>query len=214
MSQQFQRMFPGSSHGWGGEFRNCVKVATSWRHAAGAECAGSQFRFRVHLDGVMVVRALICCTALVLGLLAALSATAQSGGACSGTTCRTAEKSRPLDLMSFMRGRAKADNGTGRQAAKTATLSPKNRQAGRSTARAGRLPDSTPEMLPAERDWVRSLWDALSPHMISTRTYVNALPDDESFRIRDTYGDKYERLRSIKVTYDPENVFHRNANIT
>jgi FAD/FMN-containing dehydrogenase len=72
----------------------------------------------------------------------------------------------------------------------------------------------TPEMLPAERDWVRSLWDALSPHMISTRTYVNALPDDENFRIRDTYGDKYDRLRTIKVTYDPENVFHRNANIT
>jgi hypothetical protein len=99
----------------------------------------------------MVVRALICCTVLLLGLLAALSATAQSAGACTGAACRATEKSRPLDLMSFMRGRTKADNGTGRQAAaKTATPSPKNRHAGRSsTARDGRLPDPAPETQPA-----------------------------------------------------------------
>ena len=97
----------------------------------------------------MVVRALICCTVLLLGLLVALSATAQSAGACTGAACRATEKSRPLDLMSFMRGRTKADNGAGRQAAaKTATQSPKNRHAGRSTARAGRLPDSAPETQP------------------------------------------------------------------
>jgi hypothetical protein len=91
----------------------------------------------------MVVRALICCTALILGLLATLSATAQSAGACNGPGCRTAEKARPLDLMSFMRGRTKADHGTGKQSAA------KNRNVGRSTVRADRLPDSRPEPLPA-----------------------------------------------------------------
>jgi hypothetical protein len=70
-----------------------------------------------------------------------------------------------------------------------------------------------PEMLPAEREWVRSLWDALSPHMMSTGTYVNALPEEENPRIRDMYGDKFGRLLAVKATYDPGNVFHRNANI-
>ena len=31
------------------------------------------------------------------------------------------------------------------------------------------------ETLPAEREWVRSLWDALRPHMLGPGTYVNAL---------------------------------------
>jgi FAD/FMN-containing dehydrogenase len=71
----------------------------------------------------------------------------------------------------------------------------------------------TPEMLPAEREWVRSLWDALRPHMMSTGTYVNAIPEEENPRIRDMYGAKYDRLLAVKATYDPENVFHRNVNI-
>jgi hypothetical protein len=68
-------------------------------------------------------------------------------------------------------------------------------------------------MLPAERQWVRSLWDALHPHMMNDGTYINALNEEDEHRIRETYGPKYERLASVKAKYDPANVFHRNANI-
>lgn len=70
-----------------------------------------------------------------------------------------------------------------------------------------------PEMLPAERGWVRNLWDALRPHMMGRGAYVNALEGQDDDRIRATYGAKYDRLAAIKAKYDPGNVFHRNANI-
>ena len=72
----------------------------------------------------------------------------------------------------------------------------------------------TPELFDAEREWVRSLWEALRPHMLGSGTYVNALPDEDSDRIRETYGPKYDRLLEIKTAYDPGNVLHHNANIT
>jgi hypothetical protein len=113
-----------------------------------APVVGSGFEFS--WGGVMLVRAFICCTALVLGLLVMLGATAQSAGACNGAACRPAAKSHPLDLMSFMNGRAKADNKAGRpSAAKTATHSSRSRQTGRPTARPDNLPDSAPEAMPA-----------------------------------------------------------------
>jgi FAD/FMN-containing dehydrogenase len=71
----------------------------------------------------------------------------------------------------------------------------------------------TPELLPAEREWVRSMWNDLKPHMIGTTAYVNALEGQERDRVRETYGEKYERLAVIKAKYDPQNIFHRNVNI-
>jgi hypothetical protein len=71
----------------------------------------------------------------------------------------------------------------------------------------------TPDMLPAERDWIRALFDALRPHMLGGGTYVNVLTEQDDARIRETYGAKFERLQMIKNKYDPKNVFHRNANI-
>jgi FAD/FMN-containing dehydrogenase len=70
-----------------------------------------------------------------------------------------------------------------------------------------------PEMLPGERQWVRTLWDALHPHMMSDGTYINALTEADEHRIRATYGAKYDRLAAVKAEYDPGNIFHRNANI-
>jgi len=71
----------------------------------------------------------------------------------------------------------------------------------------------TPELLVADRTWVRSFWDALRPHMISSGTYINTVIEEENL-IEASYGrDKYERLAQIKGRYDPGNLFRRNANI-
>jgi hypothetical protein len=70
----------------------------------------------------------------------------------------------------------------------------------------------TAEMLPAEREWARGLYSALAPHMV-TRTYVNIVDEDHG-EVPAAYGpEKYRRLAQIKSVYDPDNVFHRNANI-
>lgn len=43
--------------------------------------------------------------------------------------------------------------------------------------------------------------------------YVNFLTAEEGDRIPAACGLNYERLRAIKIAYDPENVFHHNQNI-
>jgi hypothetical protein len=63
-----------------------------------------------------------------------------------------------------------------------------------------------------ERDWARGLWSALKPH--HTTVYVNFLMDEGEERIREAYGsEKYDRLKSLKRRYDPDNVFRLNQNI-
>lgn len=72
-----------------------------------------------------------------------------------------------------------------------------------------------PAALAADRNWVRSVWDALRPLAASAGGYVNFLAEQDDDRVRATYGPtKYDRLVLIKTQYDPGNVFHRNANIT
>ncbi|MDQ4105189.1 MAG: FAD-binding oxidoreductase [Actinomycetota bacterium] len=73
---------------------------------------------------------------------------------------------------------------------------------------------TTSELLDADRRWVRSFWQALLPHAHGTGCYVNGLAQFEEERVRASYGPvKYERLARTKAIYDPENIFHRNANI-
>jgi FAD/FMN-containing dehydrogenase len=72
----------------------------------------------------------------------------------------------------------------------------------------------TPEALTAERTWTRSFCEALRPHSQGFGMYVNAIAEFDDDRIRASYGPaKYQRLAKIKGKYDPQNLFHRNANI-
>ncbi|MDT4892735.1 MAG: hypothetical protein QOE97_1770 [Pseudonocardiales bacterium] len=72
----------------------------------------------------------------------------------------------------------------------------------------------TPELLDADRAWVRATWEALLPHTADTNVYVNALETGDDDRVKDAYGpSKYERLANIKAKYDPANLFRHNANI-
>ena len=73
----------------------------------------------------------------------------------------------------------------------------------------------TPEMFAAEREWVRSMANALGPVSIDDGVYVNGVTDFDSLnRVEAAYGpEKYARLEAIKTKYDPNNVFHHNANI-
>ncbi|RXZ47596.1 FAD-binding oxidoreductase [Agromyces fucosus] len=64
----------------------------------------------------------------------------------------------------------------------------------------------------AEREWVRDFWTALKP--FHTSVYVNFLMDEGEARIREAYGaEKYDRLKTLKRTYDPTNLFRLNQNI-
>jgi hypothetical protein len=64
----------------------------------------------------------------------------------------------------------------------------------------------------AERDWVREFWSALEPW--HTSVYVNFLDEEGEERIRAAYGaEKYDRLKTLKRKYDPDNFFRINQNI-
>jgi hypothetical protein len=71
---------------------------------------------------------------------------------------------------------------------------------------------------PAEEDeihvnWARDAWTGLYPYSTGG-TYVNFLTeDDDDDRIRDAYGDNYDRLVDIKTSWDPTNLFSHNKNI-
>jgi FAD/FMN-containing dehydrogenase len=60
--------------------------------------------------------------------------------------------------------------------------------------------------------WVRSAWEAIRPYSVGN--YVNGqTADEDDTRVRDAYGDNFERLAEIKAAFDPENLFRSNRNI-
>jgi len=77
----------------------------------------------------------------------------------------------------------------------------------------GAAPDA--DLLAADRRWVRDFWERLRPLAIGTGDgYVNGVAESADEQTRNSYGPaKYERLAAIKAEYDPDNVFHLNANI-
>ena len=78
------------------------------------------------------------------------------------------------------------------------------------TVIAGAWPD------PADNEqnvqWVKSYYKALAPHS-EAGGYINFMDADDQGRIKDNYKGNYERLVSVKRTYDPDNLFHLNQNI-
>ncbi len=46
----------------------------------------------------------------------------------------------------------------------------------------------TPDLLEADRTWVRSMYDALQPFAAGIGTYVNFLSDADEERVRASYG--------------------------
>jgi hypothetical protein len=59
--------------------------------------------------------------------------------------------------------------------------------------------------------WVRRSWDALRPH--STGVFSHFLSDEGDAGIRAAYGERLQRLTTLKDRYDPTNFFRHNANI-
>ena len=62
------------------------------------------------------------------------------------------------------------------------------------------------------RDWSVGYQEALHPYSAGG-AYVNMMMDEGEERVRASYRGNYDRLASIKRTYDPDNLFHVNQNI-
>jgi hypothetical protein len=58
--------------------------------------------------------------------------------------------------------------------------------------------------------WSRAAWKKLESH--THGFYVNEFNDD-SARMRDTYGPNYDRMVALKTKFDPANLFRLNANV-
>ncbi len=76
---------------------------------------------------------------------------------------------------------------------------------------AGMWPD--PADNEANTKWVKDYYAAIHPHSGSAGGYINFMSEDDGHRVADNYGVNYNRLASVKATYDPENLFHINQNI-
>jgi FAD binding domain/Berberine and berberine like len=72
--------------------------------------------------------------------------------------------------------------------------------------------DPDPANVSAIRDWTIDYFEALHQYSAGG-AYVNMMMDEGQERVRASYRDNYDRLASIKATYDPGNLFRVNQNI-
>ena len=84
------------------------------------------------------------------------------------------------------------------------------RDANFATVIAGMWPD--PAQNEANIKWVHAYYDATAPHS-EEGGYINFMAGDDQDRIKANYKGNYERLRNVKRTYDPDNLFRLNQNI-
>lgn len=64
------------------------------------------------------------------------------------------------------------------------------------------------------RTWCVDYWTELHPYSMGG-AYVNFIGQGEDQdRVRATYRGHYDRLARVKRTYDPDNFFHHNQNVT
>lgn len=85
-----------------------------------------------------------------------------------------------------------------------------HRGASFATVIAGMWPD--PADNEANTQWVKDYYSAIAPHS-EAGGYINFAAADDQARVPDNFGANYERLREVKRTYDPQNLFHLNQNI-
>ncbi len=62
-------------------------------------------------------------------------------------------------------------------------------------------------------NWTRKFYEAMQP-FASNKVYVNALGVEGEDRVKEAYGENYQRLAALKSKYDSENLFRLNQNIT
>jgi FAD/FMN-containing dehydrogenase len=60
--------------------------------------------------------------------------------------------------------------------------------------------------------WARNLMAATTKYSTGS-VYVNFMTAEEGDRVRNAYGENYERLVALKTKYDPTNLFRMNQNI-
>jgi FAD/FMN-containing dehydrogenase len=72
--------------------------------------------------------------------------------------------------------------------------------------------DPDPENKDLITSWARRYWEDLHPFSAGG-AYVNFMMEEGQERVKASYRDNYERLATIKSTYDPGNFFRVNQNI-
>lgn len=72
--------------------------------------------------------------------------------------------------------------------------------------------DPNPDQAGSITKWCKDYWEELHPYS-SGGAYINFMMNEGQDRIRASYRQNYERLRKVKLQYDPQNFFRVNQNI-